>query len=198
MFALEQNRTDVARKRRRWKSFVAKLDPNKLMFIDETWIKTNKIPLREWSPKGRRLRSLVPHAHWNTMTFLAALRGDQVTAQCAIDGPINGDWFRAYVDQVLVPTLKSGDIVITDNLDSHKSKAIRKAIKAAGVRRWFLSPYSLSLNPIEQTFAKNKHWLRMAQKRTSEEAWRYVGKLINTFTKDECQNYHENSGYASV
>lgn len=175
-----------------------KLDPSKLVFIDETWIKTNMAPLRGWSQKGHRLRGFAPHGHWNTMTFLAALRCDQMTAPCVIDGPMNGDWFHAYVDQVLVPTLKPGDIVIMDNLGSHKSKAVRNAIKAAGARLWFLPPYSPDLNPIEQTFAKIKHWMRMAQKRTVEETWRYVGQLISTFTPKECQNYLKNSGYGSV
>ncbi|MGI9364006.1 MAG: IS630 family transposase [Rhizobiaceae bacterium] len=198
LFGIEQSRADVARKRRRWKKFMDKLDPKKLVFIDETWIKTNMAPLRGWAQKGHRLRGFAPHGHWKAMTFLVALRCDQMTAPCVIDGPMNGDWFRAYVDQVLVPTLKPGDIVIMDNLGSHKSKAVRDAIKAAGARLWFLPPYSTDLNPIEQTFAKIKHWMRMAQKRTTEEAWRYVGKLISTFSPNECANYLKNSGYGSV
>ena len=132
------------------------------------------------------------------MTFLAALRCDQMTAPCVIDGPVNGEWFRAYVTQVLVPTLKPGDIVIMDNLGSHKSKAVRDAIRAAGARVWFLPPYSPDLNPIEQSFAKIKHWMRMAQMRTRKEAWQHVGKLVGTFTPEECLNYLEKSGYGSV
>lgn len=132
------------------------------------------------------------------MTFLAALRCDQLTAPCVFDGPINGECFRAYVDQQLIPTLKPGDIVIVDNLGSHKSKAVRRAIKAAGARLIFLPPYSPDLNPIEQTFSKIKHWMRMAQKRTIEEAWRQVGKLVGEITPDECANYFENAGYASI
>ncbi len=175
-----------------------RLDPRRLVFIDETWIKTNMAPQRGWAMAGRRLRGFAPHGHWNTMTFLAALRCDQLTAPCVFDGPINGECFRAYIDQVLVPTLKPGDIVIMDNLGSHKSKAVRQAIKAAGARLWFLPPYSPDLNPIEQTFAKVKHWMRMAQKRTREDAWRQVGKLIRTINADECSNYLENAGYGSI
>ncbi len=168
------------------------------MFIDETWIKTNMAPLRGWAPKGRRLRGYAPHGHWHTMTFLAALRCDELTAPCVFDGSINGEYFRAYVDQILVPALKPGDIVIMDNLGSHKSKAVRDAIKAAGARLWFLPPYSPDLNPIEQTFAKIKHWMRLASQRTIEATWKTVGKLIEQIKPDECANYFKNAGYASI
>ncbi|CAE7548656.1 unnamed protein product, partial [Symbiodinium sp. CCMP2456] len=164
-----QARAAVARQRQRWKSWQAWLDPSRLVFIDETWIKTNMAPLRGWGPKGRRLKGYAPHGHWRTMTFLAGLRMDGLTAPCVFDGPINGLSFRAYVEQVLIPTLKPGDIVILDNLGSHKSKAVRDAIRAAGARLWFLPPYSPDLNPIEQVFAKIKHWMRIAQQRTIEE-----------------------------
>lgn len=155
-------------------------------------------PLRGWGPKGKRLRSFAPHGHWRTMTFLAALRCGGLTAPCVFDGPINGECFRAYVDQQLVATLKPGDIVIMDNLGSHKSSAVRDAIRAAGARLWFLPPYSPDLNPIEQTFSKIKHWMREAQKRTIEDTWRHVGSLVSTISKDECENYFQNAGYASV
>ncbi|MCH8139279.1 MAG: IS630 family transposase [Proteobacteria bacterium] len=198
LFALEQGRADVARKRRRWKAWQQGFDPRRLVFIDETWIKTNMAPLRGWGPKGKRLRGFAPHGRWRTMTFLAALRCDGLSAPCVFDGPINGECFRAYVDQQLTPTLKPGDIVVMDNLGSHKSRAVRDAIKAAGARLWFLPPYSPDLNPIEQTFAKIKHWMRMAQKRETEEVWRHVGHLLGTISPDECANYFENAGYASV
>lgn len=174
------------------------LDPNRLVFIDETWIKTNMAPLRGWGKKGKRLQGFAPHGHWKTMTFIAALRCDGLTAPCVFDGPINGLSFRAYVDQFLVPTLKPGDIVIMDNLNSHKSKMVRDAIKTAGARLWFLPPYSPDLNPIEQTFAKIKHWMRMAQKRTIDEAWKHVGHLVGSITPKECENYLKNSGYGSI
>ena len=166
--------------------------------MDETWIKTNMAPLRGWGPRGRRLVGFAPHGRWRTLTFIAALRCDRLTAPCVFDGPINGTCFRAYVDQQLIPTLKPGDIVIADNLGSHKSKAVRAAIKAAGARLWFLPPYSPDLNPIEQTFAKIKHWMRMAQKRTVEETWRHVGHLIPTVTNQECTNYFINAGYEPI
>ena len=177
---------------------MGELDPRRLVFIDETWIKTNMAPLRGWCGKGKRLKGYAPHGHWNTMTFIAALRFDRVTAPCVFDGPINGQYFRAYVEQILLPTLKLGDIVIMDNLGSHKAKVIRNTIKAAGARLWFLPPYSPDLNPIEQTFAKIKHWMRMAQKRTTEEAWRQVGNLVSSISSAECANYLKNAGYASI
>lgn len=155
-------------------------------------------PLRGWAPRGERLRTKVPHGHWRTLTFLAALRVDRIEAPCVIDGPINGEAFRAYVEQALVPTLRPGDIVIMDNLGSHKSEAVRAAIRAAGARRFFLPPYSPDLNPIEQVFAKLKHLLRKAKARTVEATWRSIGSLIDRFAPGECANYFRNAGYASV
>ena len=148
--------------------------------------------------KGVRLKAFVPQGHWKTLVFIAALRHDAITAPCVFDGPINGECFRAYVEQQLVPTLKPGDIVIMDNLGSHKSAALRRIIRAAGARLWFLPPYSPDLNPIEQAFAKIKHWMRAAQKRTSEEVWRHIGSLVATIQPTECSNYFGNAGYASV
>ena len=132
------------------------------------------------------------------MTFLAALRYDQLTAPCVFDGPINGECFRAYVNQQLVPTLKPDDIVIMDNLGRHKSKAVREAIKHAGARLWFLPPYSPDLNPVEQIFSKIKHWMRMAQKRTIEETWRHVGTLLGTISAKEGAGYFKNAEYEYV
>jgi hypothetical protein len=146
LFALEQARADIARRRRRWRSWQAHLDPRRLVFIDETWIKTSMAPLRGWGPKGDRVRGFVPRGHWRTLTFLGALRCDQLAAPCVFDGPINGECFRAYVEQQLVPLLKPGDIVIMDNLGSHKSAALRALIRAAGARLWYLPPYSPDLN----------------------------------------------------
>jgi transposase len=173
------------------------VDPHRLVFIDETWIKTNMAPLRGWGPKGKRLRSFAPHGHWRTLSFLGALRCDQITAPCVFDGPINGQCFKAYVEQQLAPVLKPGDIVVMDNLGSHKSADVRHAIRAAGARLWFLPPYSPDLNPIEQAVAKIKHWMRLAQKRTIEDTWRHIGHLTTTIQPIECQNYFKNSGYAS-
>jgi transposase len=130
------------------------------------------------------------------MTFIAALRNDRIDAPWVLDGPVNGEAFRTYVETELVPTLKKGDIVIMDNLGSHKGPAIRAAIRSAGAKLLFLPPYSPDLNPIEQMFAKLKHLLRKAQERTVEKTWRRIGTLLNAFTPDECARYIENSGYA--
>ena len=166
--------------------------------MDETWIKTNMAPLRGWAQRGRRLKGYAPHGHWRTMTFLAALRTEGIDAPCVFDGPINTRCFQAWVEQEFVPTLKPGDIVILDNLASHKSKAVRQAIRSTGARLWFLPPYSPDLNPIEQAFAKIKHWMRNAQRRDFEDTWRHLGHLIGTIEPSECQNYIRNVGYGSV
>lgn len=155
-------------------------------------------PLRGWGPRGQRLRGFAPHGHWRTLTFLGALRCDQLTAPCVFDGPINGECFRAYVRQQLLPTLRPGDIVIMDNLGSHKSAAIRHAITAAGARLWFLPPYSPDLNPIEQAFSKLKTLLRKADARSIEATWKQIGVLLDRFTPEECANYLVNAGYASA
>ena len=179
LFATEQDRPDVARKRERWKAYQSRLDPARRVFIDETWAKTNMTRLRGWAPRGHKLLAKVPQGHWRTLTFLAALRSDRIEAPCVIDGPINGESFLAYVEQVLVPTLSPGDIVIMDNLGSHKGKAVRRAIRAAGARLFFLPPYSPDLNPIEQVFAKLKTLLRKAAERTVEKTWQRIGALLS-------------------
>ncbi len=132
------------------------------------------------------------------MTFIAALRVDRIDAPCVFDGPINAQSFLAYVEQVLVPTLSKGDIVVIDNLGSHKGKAVRDAIRAAGARLFFLPPYSPDLNPIEQAFAKLKAMLRKAEERNVERLWRRIGALLEAFKPSECANYFRNSGYASI
>ena len=132
------------------------------------------------------------------MTFIAALRVDCISAPCVFDGPINGESFRAYVEQILVPSLKPGDIVVLDNLGSHKSKAVRTAIRAAGAKLFFLPPYSPDLNPIEQVFAKLKALLRKAAERTVDATWKRIGNILPAFQPEECANYFRNSGYASI
>jgi len=194
----EQDRPDVARYRARWKKYQGRLDPSRLVFIDETGTKTNMAPLRGWCALGERLTAKVPHGHWKTMTFLAALRHDRIDAPFVFDGPINGERFLLYVENELVPTLKQGDIVILDNLGSHKSKGVRTAIRAVGARLLFLPPYSPDLNPIEQFFSKLKHLLRKAAERTVEATWRRAGALLDHFTPQECGRYLVNSGYAST
>jgi transposase len=198
LHAAEQDRADIARRRARWRARQGRLEPHRLVFLDETWVKTNMARLRGWSPRGRRLIEKAPHGHWRTMTFLAALRVDRIEAPCVIDGPINGDRFTTYVERFLAPTLRPGDLVILDNLGSHKGRAIRRAIRARGAKLLFLPPYSPDLNPIEQVFAKLKHLMRQAAERTLEATWRRLGDLLNRFSPDECARYFENAGYAST
>jgi transposase len=155
-------------------------------------------PLRGWCARGSRLIGKAPHGHWQTLTFIAALRYDRIDAPCLFDGPINGLRFLTYVKHFLLPTLKPGDVVIMDNLGSHKGKIIRKLIRSVGARLLFLPPYSPDLNPIEQVFAKLKHLLRQAGERTAETLCRCIGRLLDQFTAAESRNYLVNAGYASV
>ncbi len=152
-------------------------------------------PLRGWGPRGRRLRAKVPQARWKTMTFLAALRHDRIDAPWLLDAPINGQTFRTYVEKVLVPTLRPGDIVIMDNLGSHKGRAVRHAIRAVGAKLILLPKYSPDLNPIEQLFAKLKHLLRKTAARSFDAVTEAIGQLLGSFTPQECSNYFSNSGY---
>jgi transposase len=198
VLAREQERADVARRRAQWQRYQGRIDPTRLVFIDETWTKTNMAPLRGWGLRGARLLSKVPYGHWNTMTFVAALRHDRIDAPWLLDGPINGAKFRLYVEKVLVPTLRGNELVIMDNLGSHKSRAVRQAIRRAGARLFLLPKYSPDLNPIEQVFAKLKHLLRNAAARTREAVCTAIGQLLDTYTPEECRNYFRNSGYGST
>jgi putative transposase len=168
------------------------------VFIDETWTKTNMTRLYGWAPRGRRLVAKIPHGHWKTATFLAALRNDRIDAPCVFDGPINGERFLAYIEQFLVPTLKRNDIVVLDNLGSHKGKAVRNAIKAAGARLLFLPKYSPDLNPIEQVFAKLKAFVRKAAPRTLDAVSDAIAQALTTIPPHECANYLTGAGYASA
>lgn len=198
LHASEQDRPDVARRRERWRRHQGKLNPSRLVFLDETWAKTNMTRTHGRCARGKRLVAKVPHGHWRTLTFLAALRCDRIEAPCVIDGPINGRSFLAYVEQFLIPTLMPGDIVVMDNLGSHKGEAVRKAIRSAGAKLFFLPPYSPDLNPIEQVFAKLKALLRKADERTVEATWRRIGRLLSQFSPTECANYLINAGYVSI
>ena len=191
---LKQMRAAVARKRARWRTLRRRLDPDRLVFVDETWIKTNMAPLRGWAPKGHRLQGFAPHGRGCTLTFLAGLRRDGLSAPCVFDGPINQRSFQAWVEQHLAPTLRTGDLVFLDNLGSHKGKAVRRAIRQAGARLWFLPPCSPDLNPIEQAFAKIKHWMRDARQRIVEDTWRHLAAI----EPRECENYIHNAGYGST
>jgi len=175
------------------------LDPERLIFIDETWLNTKMARLRGClrgrSPRGERFRASLPHGHWKTTTFVAGLRLSGIDAPMVIDGPINGDAFRAYVERVLAPTLHPGDVVIMDNLGSHKGAAVRQAIEAAGAELRFLPPYSPDFNPIEMAFAKLKAHLRKAAARTRDALWDAVGNALDAFTPLECANYFTAAGY---
>ena len=191
-------RPKIARRREQWKKYQGRLDPRRLVFIDETWAKTNMTPIRGWAPRGQKLVARAPFGHWRTLTFLAALRHDRIDAPCVLDGPINGLSFTAWVEQFLVPTLAPGDIVIMDNLGSHKGPAVRNAIRSAGAKLLYLPPYSPDLNPIEQVFAKLKLLLRKAAERSVDATWQRIGTLLDASPPQECANYFRNSGYAST
>jgi transposase len=171
------------------------LEPARLVFIDETWAKDNMTRLRGRCRRGQRLIGKVPMARWQTTTFLAALRIDRMTAPMVLDGPIDGEWFLAYVEQVLCPTLVAGDIVILDNLGSHRSDRIRQAIETRGATLLYLPKYSPDLNPIENAFAKLKAALRRAAARSTEALWTCIGQIIGTYTPRECANYFRAAGY---
>jgi transposase len=194
----ERDRPDVARRRAQWTKYQDRVEPERLVFIDETWTKTNMAPLRGWGPCGRRLIAKVPHGRWKTTTFLAALRHNRIDAPWLLEGPIDGESFRNYVEKVLGPTLREGDIVIMDNLGSHKGKVVRQLIRSAGAKLFFLPKYSPDLNPIEQVFAKLKHLLRKARARQIEAISAAIGEILGTFTPQECANYLRNSGYAAT
>ena len=170
-------------------------DPERLIFIDETWLNTKMARLRGRAVRGERLRASLPHGHWKTTTFVAGLRLTGIDAPMVLDGPINGEIFLAYVERVLVPTLRPGDIVVMDNLGSHKGAGVREAIETAGAELRFLPPYSPDLNPIEMAFSKLKALLRKAAERTRDALWSAVAVAIEAFTPLECANYFTAAGY---
>jgi transposase len=171
------------------------LNPERLVFIDETGASTKMARLYGRSPRGERLVSHVPFGHWKTTTFVGALRHDRIAAPCVVDGPMNGETFRAWVEQFLAPTLQDGDLVIMDNLSSHKVAGVRAAIEKAGARLLYLPPYSPDLNPIEQLFAKLKALLRKAAARTLDALIDAIAEALTQFEPHECSNYIRNSGY---
>ena len=187
----------MARARASWRAAQPALDPQKLVFIDETGTATDMAPLRGRCRRGERLIGRVPHGHWKTTTFVAGLRREEITAPFVVDRPMNGVIFKAYVKQVLAPTLTPGDVVIMDNLASHKVDGIRQAIEGAGAALVYLPPYSPDLNPIEQAFAKLKTLLRRAAPRSIETLWAKIGELLAAFTPQDCRNFFANAGYAS-
>jgi len=172
------------------------LDAERLVFLDETWATTNMTRTHGRAPRGERLVAAVPHGRWHTTTFLSGLRHDGLVAPLVFDGAINGTAFLAYVEQMLAPALRVGDIVICDNLASHKVAGVREAIEARGASLLYLPPYSPDLNPIELAFSKLKRLLRSAAARTVEALWETVGQLIAAFKPGECAGYLRHCGYA--
>jgi transposase len=195
LHASEQTRPDVALARQAWQAQQPDVEIEQLVFLDETWASTNMTPTRGRSPIGTRCVGQAPYGHWKTTTVVCALRSEGLVAPWVIDGPINGQTFRTWVEEVLVPVLQPGDIVVLDNLGSHKVAGIEEAMAAAGAQLRFLPPYSPDLNPIEQVFSKMKTHLRKAAKRTIEELWSIIGKLMDDFAPDECERYIRHAGY---
>ena len=193
--AAEQQRPDVAQRRAEWRVWQCGIDPERLVFLDETWVKTNMTRPRGRSTAGERLVCQVPHGHWKTTTFLAALRVRGLTAPLVIDGAMNGELFRRWVEQHLAPTLRAGDIVVMDNLNSHKVAGVREAIERAGAEALYLPPYSPDLNPIETVFSKFKWLVRSQSRRTIEGLWQLCGDLSQRFEEPECRNHFQHCGY---
>jgi transposase len=168
------------------------------VFIDETGTNTKMARRYGRAPKGQRLVGKVPWGHWKTTTFTAGLRCDGLTAPFVLDGAMNKLAFETYVEKILVPTLKPGDVVILDNLPSHKGDKVKQLIEAAGAKRLLLPPYSPDLNPIEMAFSKLKALLRKAAERTVGALWDRIGLLLDAFTKEECANYFRHAGYGAT
>jgi transposase len=185
----------VRAKRDEWQAAQPALDPDRLVLVDETWASTNMARTHGRCPVGERLVMDVPHGHWQTTTFVAALRRDGLVAPTVVDGAMTGDLFGAYVEQQLVPALRPGDVVVLDNLSCHKRSEVRALIEGAGCRLWYLPPYSPDLNPIEKAFSKLKALLRKAAKRTREGLWKYLGEALDEFSPAECRNYFRSCGY---
>lgn len=192
---MEQERPGLLKQRRDWFDAQLDLDPAKLVFIDETGLNTKMARLRGRSLKGERCRAAIPHGHWKTTTFTGALRLTGMTAPMVLDSAMNGDAFRAYVEQVLAPTLCPGDVVIMDNLPAHKAAGIRETIEAVGAKLRYLPPYSPDFNPIENAFSKLKAFLRARAERTIDALWDAVGEIVTLFSPSECANYFAACGY---
>ena len=194
LIAAEQERKDVAQKRLVWKQRQKEINPERVVFIDETWAKTNMTRTYGRSQEGTRVIERVPNGRWETTTFVGALRADGFVAPLTVDGPINGHLFLAWVEQRLVPTLTAGDIVM-DNLSSHKVAGVREAIENVGAELRYLPPYLPDLNPIELAFSKFKKLLRDGAERTVDKLWDLCGRILDEFTQEECLNYFKHCGY---
>jgi transposase len=197
--AQERLRPDVADRRERWLSEVMPgLDPARLVFLDETAAKTNMTRTHGYAPRGERLVGEAPYRRWQTTTFLGAMRQGGFIAPLVVDGAMTSELFLAYVEQVLIPELSPGDVVVMDNLSCHTQKAVREALEAAGCTALYLPAYSPDLNPIELAFSKLKRLLRKAAARTVEALWEAIGRLLDQFGPEECANYFRHRGYAST
>jgi transposase len=196
--ASEQDRADVAAARREWQRVTTGIDPARFVFLDESGGATDMLRRYGRSHRGARVHDHAPHRHWQTSTFVAGLRVDGLTAPGLLDGPMDGDCFLAYLDQVLVPTLQPGDLVVMDNLAAHKVDGVRERIAAVGATVWYLPPYSPDFNPIELWFAKFKALLRTARRRTVEELWTTVAACLASFSSTECRNYFRHCGYPAA
>jgi transposase len=196
LHAAEQDRPDVAEARANWNALQSRLDSSRLIFLDETWATTNMARTHGRARRGERLIASVPYGHWHTTTFLCGLRQDGPIAPLVLDGAINGAAFLAYIEQMLCPMLRVGDIVICDNLPSHKVSGVREAIEARGASLLYLPPYSPDLNPIELAFSKFKRLLRTAAARTVDSLWHAIGRLFHDFSPTECAGYFRRCGYA--
>lgn len=181
--------------RQAWFEGQLDLDPKRLIFIDETGASTKMARRRGRAKRGQRCRAAIPHGHWKTTTLTAGLRLNGLAAPMILDGPMNGDAFLAYIEQVLVPELAKGDVVVMDNLPAHKVTGVRQAIEGAGACLLYLPPYSPDFNPIEMAFSKLKALLRKAAARTITELWDTIADCIDQFTLDECKNYFAAAGY---
>ncbi|WP_166296443.1 IS630 family transposase [Bradyrhizobium sp. 2S1] len=193
--AAEQRRGDINAAREEWFEGQIDLDPERLVFIDETSANTKMARLYGRSPRGERCRAAIPHGHWKTTTFTAGLRSDGLIAPLVLDGPMDGDAFLAYVEQLLAPSLRPGDTVIMDNLPAHKVHGVREAIRAVGASLLYLPPYSPDFNPIEMAFSKLKALLRAAAARTMPDRWQAIANALKRFSPEECQNYLVAAGY---
>lgn len=197
LIAVEQDRPDVAQRRNDWRTSQAEIDPARVVFIDETWAKTNMTRTYGRSAIGTRLLQKTPFGRWQTTTFLAGLRANGFVAPLTIDGAVNGPVFLAWVEQHLSPTLQPGDIVVMDNLSCHKVAGVREAIEAKEAELRYLPPYSPDLNPIELAFSKLKKLLRDGAERTVDKLWELCGRALDDFTPTECLNYFKHCGYAT-
>ena len=198
MVAEERDREDAELRREEWRRDQGEMRADRLVFVDETWIKADMAPTWGWGRKGERVQGKAPFGHWKTSTLVAGLRGDGIAASRAVAGPINGKSFLAYIEEALAPALRPGDIVVMDNLSCHKGDAVREAIEDVGAELRFLPPYSPDLNPIEQVFAKLKHWLRKAEARDREKLWLEACGILERIEPGECANYLRHAGYVAA